>query len=588
MSLESVKSNVSIQLENWFEKHSRSYPRRWQKRYFRFDGDSLSYSKSDTLSERYKVNILDIIDVKMKPNIEGKYILIINIKPSDGGNEYENELEILMPNPQILKIWYNSIKECINSSSKLKEFNAISNCSINKFNNREVNIKMKSIDDIHSNVNKPLPQPNIFLKKDTNSSTVSENSLSNLERENKSLENINKKFHSEKSSVLSKLDALLGDLQHTMSLSEVERKSVIVFNNFERIGLSPLSNTIESSPLKKNCSIDDIKYESNPNSLNDKIPLDTSLGDKKINSGNPPEKIDTNRELRFSESSLTATTNKSYDNHINGNNRKNTIVNVSGTSERESNDLIADINKKINLNLHTDGMGSKSNSCVYNMAVNNYKENECDSRNNSGNFDNYNIIINTKLVNGMATSKSNNSSNNVCSPVVNKPKYLEVYTQFENSLTSSLDIVDIVIQILNISNNDIEMCYTDYKEAILTKSSDLINKSSNLFKQINDETRQRSSISVSETAIITKNPKMIEYGNELASIIRKIVSSLKIYLKIVKKDQLIQESEYELKSIINSEIESSKKTTISELKQSLNNLKDILLIIQKELNKIKN
>ncbi|OUM65478.1 hypothetical protein PIROE2DRAFT_59983 [Piromyces sp. E2] len=584
MSLESVNTNVSVQLENWLEKHSRSYPRRWQKRYFRFDGNNLSYSKSESSTEKYKVNINDITDVKMKPNLEGKNILLITINPNDSGNTGDNELEILMPNSQILKIWFKTIKDCVDSHSKIKGFRTTSGCSINKQssgNSNEVNIN-----DFHPNVNKPLPQPNLHKKENSFSSNV---------------ENTNQKRNSEKSAVLNKLDALLGDLQHTMSLSEVERKSVIIINNFERIGLSPSSNTIESSPLKQNCSIDSIDIESNKkefsNSLSDKkSPLTIKIDDKKIKtnsmpptSGKSPEKTNIKTELNKSDPSLSASTNKSYNSFINGNTptncRKNTIVNVAGPCARENDELISDINKKINLNLHTDGMGSKSNSYVYNMAINNYKEGECESRNNSGNFDNYNIM-NIKSVNGMSTPKSNNSSNSVCSPIINKPKQLETYTQFENSLTSSLDIVDIVIQILDISNDNIEMCYTDYKEAILTKSSDLINKSSSLFKQINDETRQLSSISVSETVIITKEPKMIEYGNELASIIRKIVSSLKIYLKIVKKDQLIQASEYDIKSMINSEIEANKKITINELKQSLKELKSILMTIQNEFNKI--
>jgi len=430
----------------------------------------------------------------------------------------------------------------------------------------------------------------------------SENSVnSNLEKNSKSLENINKKTNSEKSSVLNKLDALLGDLQHTMSLNDVERKSVIVINNFERIGLSPLSNT---SPLKQNCSIDSLDVESddkgvsNHVNIKNKNSLIIDIEDKKIKtnsmpppSGKSPEKTNLGTELNKSDPSLSASSNKSYNSILSGNtainDRKNTIVNAVGPPDRENDELISDINKKINLNLHTDGMGSKSNSCVYNMAVNNYKEGECDSRNNSGNFENYNVILNTKSVNGMSTPKSNHSSNSICSPVLNKPKQLEVYTQFENSLTSSLDITNIVIQILDISNDNVEMYYTDYKEVILTKSSDLINKASSIFKQINDETRQRrTSISVSESIVITKNPQIIEYGNELASIIRKIVSSLKFYLKIVKKDQLIQASEYDIKSMINSDIEASKKITITELKQSLSDLKNILLTIQNELKKI--
>jgi len=164
MSLDSISTNVSIQLENWLEKHSRSYPRRWQKRYFRFDGNYLSYSKSDSSSEKYKVNVCDITDVKMKPNVEGKNILLINMKPVDGINTGDNELEILMPNPQILKIWYNSIKECVDTG-KLKGFKTMSGCSLNKsssVNTSEVNLK--SNEDFRSNVNKPLPQPNLIKK----------------------------------------------------------------------------------------------------------------------------------------------------------------------------------------------------------------------------------------------------------------------------------------------------------------------------------------------------------------------------------------------------------------------------------------
>jgi len=97
MSVESLNKNIAIQLENWLEKHSRSYPRRWLKRYFRFDGVYLSYSKNDSSksSEKYKIGISEISDVNIKLCTDGKNILLISLQPRD--SSFESELEILMP-----------------------------------------------------------------------------------------------------------------------------------------------------------------------------------------------------------------------------------------------------------------------------------------------------------------------------------------------------------------------------------------------------------------------------------------------------------------------------------------------------------
>ncbi|ORX85401.1 hypothetical protein BCR32DRAFT_290700 [Anaeromyces robustus] len=588
MSAEHLNGNVSIQLENWLEKHSRSYPRRWLKRYFRFDGMYLSYSKNDSSksAEKYKVNISDILDVKMKSGSDGKNILLIIMRPLEEEKESENELEILMPNPQMLKIWYNSINECIESKSKASQ------SSIN--HSKEIleckGESTRSLDDLHPRNNKPSFQPNIQKNK---GSDIREKSLPDLPTDHKSNESLNKKTH-EKSSALSKLDALLGDLQHSMGLSEIERKSVMILNNYERIGLSPLSNknSIEQSYIRQNRSIDNIHIRHNEkgnpsstgysNRVRDVFKdLIVENDDKKLKTSSmPPEggKKDENEGLSMkSKFNISDPSMSVSGNNITSANKKNTIINKVSPTIRENDELISDVNKKINLNLNSnkDGTHSKSNSYVYNMAVNNYTEKEGHSRNNSESIDNGNVN----------NLKSNHSSGiAIVSPVVAKPKQqLEVYTQFEASLNSSLEIVDILIQILDISTDTVEIYFTEYKEVILTKSSDLINKSSSLFKQINDESRQHTSISISETAIITKNPKMIDLGNDLASIIRRIVSSLKIYLKIVKKDVLLQASEYDIKSMVNSEIENNKKLTINELKQSMNNLKSNLLTIKKEL-----
>jgi len=427
---------------------------------------------------------------------------------------------------------------------------------------------------------------------------MSNESSTNFINENKkSNDNINKSSHHEKSSVLSKLDALLGDLQQTISLSEVERKSVLILNNYERIGLSPLSNTTEPNPLKKNYSIDsNIKNDeiTNSSSSNKSKNIVKELRfetDKKLKTSSmPPEQkkkesdddISMNSKFNFSDPTLSL--NKSINNKIEDriSTKKNTLINEILPSSRE-NELISDINKKINLNMYSDRDKSKINSYVYNMAVNNYVENECESRNNSVSYDSINNINKGKI---NINTKSNHSSNVICSPHINKPKQQEIYTQFQTLLTSSLDLVNIIIQILDISPDSVEIYFTEYKEVILTKSSDLINKSSSLFKQINDETRQHTSISISEATLLTKNPKMIELANDLASIIRKVVSSLKIYLKIVKKDELIQASEFDIKAMINSEIESNKKLTIHELKTSMNSLKNNLNMIQIEFEKI--
>jgi len=405
-------------------------------------------------------------------------------------------------------------------------------------------------------------------------------------------ENINKRPQQEKSSALSKLDALLGDLKHTISLSELERKSMLILNNYERIGLSPLSNTMESSPLKQNYNIDSINMQNNEkvNSLmsnnnknnikelqyeNDKeLKISTLPPEEKTNRSN--EEINVNSKFNYSDPTISLS--KKYENRFEDDipNRKNTLVDDRGSLSRENDELISDINKKINFNMYNERDG-RSNSYVYNMAVNNYNESEYGSRNNSITYDSFNININTK---------SSHSSNVICTPVINKPKQREIYAQFQSSLNLSLDLVNILIQILFISTDSVDIYFTEYKEVILTKSSDLINKSSSLFKQINDETRQNTNISISETVFLTKNQKMIELANNLASIIRKVVSSLKMYLKIVKKDQLIQTSEFDIKSMVNSEIESNKKLTIKELKQSMNNLKNNLTLIQNEFEKI--
>jgi len=592
MSVESLNKNIAIQLENWLEKHSRSYPRRWLKRYFRFDGVYLSYSKNDSSksSEKYKIGISEISDVNIKLCTDGKNILLISLQPRD--SSFESELEILMPNPQTLKIWYNSIKGCIdpNFNSKLSSSTSISksNSSFNTYDNNN-----KGVEELHLNLNKPLPQPNFHKKSpsaQTGKSTIPE--ISSL-RENKSMDNINKKaLNSEKSLVLCKLDALLGDLQHTMVLTETERKSVMVLNNYERIGLSPLSNSLEPSPLKQNCSIDCIDQAENESRSSKDSPLNNKSVIKEIieedskkikstslppNTNNSNENLTLTSKLNISDPSLS--TDKTINNispklHLGMNNKKNTIINVVSPLAKENDELISDANKKININLYSDksGSSSKNNSYVYNMAVNNYVENEsAHCRKDSENSEN----INNK-------PKSINSSNGIYSPDINKIKQLEVYTQFESSLISSLDISNILIQILDISSDTIDIYYTEYKEVILTKSSDLINKSSSLYKQINEEARLYTNTGL-ETTLITKNSNMIELGNELASIIRKIVSSLKVYLKIVKKDLLLKSSEHDL---TNAEMEISKKTTINDLKIYMNELKNNLLIIKQELENI--
>ncbi|KAL6600912.1 hypothetical protein U3516DRAFT_603053, partial [Neocallimastix sp. 'constans'] len=594
MSSDSIISNVSIQLENWLEKHSRSCPRRWLKRYFRFNGEYLSYSKNDSTksSEKFKISISDISDVKMIVNSEGKnvlYIIINQSKDGENSNSNSNELEISMPNQQILKIWYNSIKECIDNNSKLKTLKSLSGRSLNKPNSSHNNNNdiIRSTEEIPVNRNKPLPQPNVYKKNSNKDLNMTDRSLPNIVKEN-----INKRPQQEKSSALSKLDALLGDLKHTISLSELERKSMLILNNYERIGLSPLSNTMESSPLKQNYNIDSINMQNNEkvNSLmsnnnknnikelqyeNDKeLKISTLPPEEKTNRSN--EEINVNSKFNYSDPTISLS--KKYENRFEDDipNRKNTLVDDRGSLSRENDELISDINKKINFNMYNERDG-RSNSYVYNMAVNNYNESEYGSRNNSITYDSFNININTK---------SSHSSNVICTPVINKPKQREIYAQFQSSLNLSLDLVNILIQILFISTDSVDIYFTEYKEVILTKSSDLINKSSSLFKQINDETRQNTNISISETVFLTKNQKMIELANNLASIIRKVVSSLKMYLKIVKKDQLIQTSEFDIKSMVNSEIESNKKLTIKELKQSMNNLKNNLTLIQNEFEKI--
>jgi len=479
MSSDSLNNvNVSIQLENWLEKHSRSYPRRWLKRYFIFDGEYLSYSKSDSSKspEKYKVGISDISDIKMKVNSDGKNVLIVIVKSGEVGNSNENELEISMPNQQILKIWYNSIKECIENNAKLKVLKT-SGCNLNK--NIDV---IKSADEIHANLNKPLPQPNIH-KNSSNVTLNSSNNSNSLPEKTNSNENINKKSHPEKSSALSKLDALLGDIQHSMQLSDVERKSVLILNNYEKIGLSPLSNTTESSPLKQNYIVNNYdeqnKEENNsPSNRNKNLLKDLKSDyDKKLKTSSmPPNENKSNEDIsmncRFNLSDPSLSPNRNFLNYTEcvGTNRKNTLVKEYGRNTTENDELISDINKKINLNMYSerDGSNPKSNSYVYNMAINNYVENESRSRNNSGNFENYDFNVNNKTKVNI-TSKSNHSSNAICSPIINKPKQqFEIYTQFETSLNSSLDIVNILLQILDISTDSIDKYFTEYKEVILT------------------------------------------------------------------------------------------------------------------------
>jgi len=155
-------SSISIQLENWLEKRSRSYPRRWLKRYFRFDGEFLSYSKNDSSNGKFNVNISDISDVKMKSDVEGKDILILTMQSSCVESVNESELELSMPNPQTLKTWYNALKECIDSRMKLQ--NTTSAFNLNQ-SNSSISLKEKttrSYENLHTN--KPQIQPNLYNK----------------------------------------------------------------------------------------------------------------------------------------------------------------------------------------------------------------------------------------------------------------------------------------------------------------------------------------------------------------------------------------------------------------------------------------
>jgi len=388
------------------------------------------------------------------------------------------------------------------------------------------------------------------------------NSMSRQSKNSKSIESVNKKTNSEKSSALLKLDALLGDLQNTMSLNEVERKSIVVINNFERIGLSPTSNDSESSASKKN-------YHTNSNNHNKAFSSESIIAEErriKMNSMPPNRK---NPNIKSKMISMYNVSEHSLHNSDNEYNLKNSFFpnstikynsdNIVNKETNESKDeLNSDTKKKINSNIENE---SDKPNLVNKTSVINNKEN-CDTENN-------NIDLDEK-------KKSQDTK---------KQKELEVYTQFKNSLNISLDLVNILIQIFDISSDTIENFYTEYKEVILVKSSDLINESSNLFKQISDET-QDSNESNSETAIITKNPKMIELGNILASIIRKVVSSLKMYLSVVKKDQLIQSGESSLDSSVISENEENKRIAIFELKQYMDELKNSLLIFEQEIKKI--
>jgi len=331
----------------------------------------------------------------------------------------------------------------------------------------------------------------------------------------------------------------------------------MILNKNEKIGLKHIQKVSGPIPIKVNY------YNDKNNNRNNLLANESIINEeKKLRMNSLPP----NRNTEDLKSKLTSKFNVSEPSLFNSNNAYNnkndTLINSTTRSNNNSiikkdplkERLINDINKKINLNMkyENDSSNSQINTSVHKMI------------NNSDN----NLEI--------EKPKINNINNN------NKEKQIEIYTQFENSLNISLDLVNILIQIFDISSDSIENFYTEYKEVILTKSSDLINESSNLFKQISDETQDEE-----ETVIImTKNQKMIELGNELASIIRKIVSSLKMYLKIVKKDQLIQVSELALKSRINTEIEACKKVTICELKQYIDELKNNLLVFKEEMKKI--
>jgi len=562
MSADSLNNNISVQLENWFEKHSHSHPRRWLKRYFRFDGEHLSYSKNDSSSGKFIVNISDILDVKMKSDTDGKDILEVTMKSFNVESSNENEIEISMPNPQILKTWYNAIKECIDNKIMLQ--NRISTYSSNKsassiYSNDDM---IRNAEILH--INKPLTQPNLFNKGTNVIISSPTNSLSRPSKNNRSVENVNKKRNSEKSSALSKLDALLGDLQNTMSLNEVERKSIVVINNFERLGLSPTPNESGSTASNKNYGAE--KNNTSPDNHNKMLSSESIIADErriKMNSMPPNRK---NPNIKSKMISMYNVSEHSLHNSEDEHNYKNSffpspvIKNKNGNEETNEtkDELNSDANKKISSYIESekDRPKSENNSSVINNKDNSETENS-----------NINLY------------EKKNSQN------IEKQKELEVYTQFKNSLNTSLDLVNILIQIFDISSDSIDNFYTEYKEVILVKSSDLINESSNLFKQISDET-QDTNESKSETAIVTKNPKMIELGNELASIIRKVVSSLKMYLSVVKKDQLIKENESTLESSIISENEENKKIAIFELKQYMDELKNNLLIFEQEIKKI--
>lgn len=180
MDDEVSNSYLSIQLENWLEKRSRSHPKRWLKRYFRFNGIKLSYSRSESTNKNEKccMKITDIREVKMQIDDGGKSVLVItNTAPIDNkitnDNNQENNLELCMPNNQILKIWFNAINDCLKNMNENKnnevELKAKSCSTLNNTNDdlknkneRQYNSTNNIISNNNSGPMNPLPQPNII------------------------------------------------------------------------------------------------------------------------------------------------------------------------------------------------------------------------------------------------------------------------------------------------------------------------------------------------------------------------------------------------------------------------------------------